>query len=176
MSTEHTILAAQITGAHGVSGNVRVRLIGANHEVSANALTNAPSVMAVREDPPVNRMLTLTSLRKQSDVKGAWIARFKELSDRSTAEEMYGCTLMVPEASLPKLPEGEYYVDELLGLSVVTDTDRELGELVEVLHTPANDVYVTSSGTMIPAVAAFIKSIDLGERRILVADVPGLEA
>lgn len=168
------ILAGQIAGAHGVSGNVRVRLVGSNSQISANALTNSRQILALREDPPVTRTLTLASLRKLSDAKGAWIARFKEISDRTGAEELFGCSLFVPEKSLPKLPDGEYYVDQLLGLEVVTDTGRSLGSVEEILHTPANDVYVTSSGVMVPAVAAFVKSIDIEAGKIVIAEVPGL--
>ena len=167
------ILAAQITGAHGVSGNVRVRLIGANPTVSAEALKNAKVVDARRDDGS-KKTLTLSSLRKQAQAKGAWIASFKEISGRSSAEEHYGFALYVPENCLPQLPEGEYYVDQLLGVALITDKDRPLGELVEILHSPANDVYVTSLGAMVPAVAAFIKSVDLEAKRIVVADVPGL--
>jgi 16S rRNA processing protein RimM len=173
-SGDPVILAGQITGAHGVSGNVRVRLIGANSEVSASALKNTKSITVTRDDPPFQSTLTLSSLRKQAQAKGAWIASFKEVSDRNAAEALYGCSLFVPETSLPELPAGEYYVDQLIGLDMVTDSDRPLGTLVDVMHTPANDVYVTSSGVMVPAVAAFIKSIDLAANRIVVADVPGL--
>lgn len=167
------ILAAQITGAHGVSGNVRVRLIGANAEVAAQALRNAGILDAVHENG-TGRKLTLSSLRRQVQAKGAWIASFREVSGRSGAEELYGYSLYVPEACLPKLPEGEYYVDQLLGIEVVTDAGRSFGNLVEILHTPANDVYVTSLGAMVPAVAAFVKSVDIPGKQIVVTDVPGL--
>ena len=167
------ILAAQITGAHGVSGNVRVRLIGSNAEVSAEALRNT-RVLTARKDDGTERTLTLSSLRKQVQAKGAWIASFKEISDRVEAEVLYSFSLYVPETALPALPEGEYYVDQLLGMAVVTDTDKPLGDLTEILHSPANDVYVTSSGVMVPAVAAFIKSVDTVARRIVVIEMPGL--
>jgi 16S rRNA processing protein RimM len=172
--TEQMILAAIVTGAHGVSGNVRLRLIGANAEVAAEALRNASSILATREEGALRRDLTLTSLRKQAQAKGAWIATFKGITDRNSAEEIYGFSLLVPERSLPKLPDGEYYVDQLIGLTVVSDKDRPFGDLVEILNTPANDVYVTSAGAMIPAVSEFIKSIDIDAGRIVVADVPGL--
>lgn len=167
------ILAAQVAGAHGVSGNVRVRLVGVNPEVSAEALRNARTV-AARRDDGTERPLTLTSLRKQTQAKGAWIATFKEIPDRTAAEEYFGFSLYVPEASLPQLPEGEFYVDQLLGVAVETDKGRALGDLVEILNTPANDVYVTSLGAMVPAVASFVKSVDIAARRIVVTDVPGL--
>ena len=90
------------------------------------------------------RDLTLAALRKQP--KGGWIARFKEITDRNGAEALHGCSVMIKEAERAPLPEGEYYVDQLLGLDVVTDTGRSLGKLTDVLNTPAHDVYVTDDG------------------------------
>jgi 16S rRNA processing protein RimM len=57
---------------------------------------------------------------------------------------------------------------------VVTDTGHGLGKLTDVLNTPANDVYVTESGVLVPAVPAFIQGVDLEMRRITVHDLPGL--
>src|SRR5580692_6470693 len=86
-----TVLAAQVTGAHGVSGNVRLRLIGANGAVAAEALRNAANIMARRDDDGFVKQLELTSLKKQLQAKGGWIARFKGVTNRPSAEELYGC-------------------------------------------------------------------------------------
>ena len=61
-----------------------------------------------------------------------------------------------------------------MGLDVVTDTGKPLGKLTDVIYSPANDVYETDTGVLIPAVAAFILEIDLGRRKITVRDTPGL--
>jgi 16S rRNA processing protein RimM len=170
----NNVLAAQVTGAHGVSGNVRLRLVGANSSVAAEALRNATSILAQRDDGVFQKQLDLISLKKQVQPKGGWIARFKGVTDRPRAEELYGCSLLVTEQALPRLPDGEYYVDQLVGCGVVTDAGRSLGDLVEILNAPAHDVYVTSAGAMIPAVAAFVRSVSVDTRTIVVADVPGL--
>ncbi|MGO8671719.1 MAG: ribosome maturation factor RimM [Capsulimonadaceae bacterium] len=170
---EYTVVAARITGAHGVSGNVRLRLIGTNPEVSASAIRSATRVLAVDDDGS-SRIITVTSLRKQPQPKGSWIARFQGVAGRDDAEALFGMRLMVPESCLPSLPEGEYYVDQLLGMSVRTEDGRPLGELTDVLNSPANDVYVTSTGVMIPAVAAFVQSVDVERRTITVVDMAGL--
>ncbi len=171
---EFSVLAAQVTGAHGVTGNVRMRLIGANAEVGARSLQIGKAIRAAKDDPASERMLTLTSLRRLGGVKGAWIAHFKEVKDRTEAEAMAGFALYIRESERPTLPDGEYYVDHLLGLDVVTDTGFGLGKLTDVLNTPANDVYVTESGVLVPAVGEFIQGVDLDARRITVHDLPGL--
>jgi 16S rRNA processing protein RimM len=169
-----TVLAAHVTGAHGVGGNVRLRLVGENSEATALSLSSRRAVRLVSSNGEQTRDLTLTSLRKQPGPKGLWVARFKEIKDRNAAEELPGSAVFIPESARAALPDGEYYVDQLIGLSVATDTGRDLGRVTEIIHSPANDVYETDKNVLIPAVAAFILEIDLTGGKILVRDMPGL--
>ncbi len=173
-SEPYVVLAAQITGAHGVTGNVRVRLIGDNPAVAAESLTQSKTVKCVPNGEGEARLLTVQSLRKQTQPKGAWIAQFKELKHRNDAEELVGGSIYITEAQRATLTDGEYYVDQLLGISLRTDTGHDLGLLTDVLNSPANDVYVTDKDILVPAVSAFIIGVDLEARQILVRDMPGL--
>ena len=141
------MLAAVITGAHGVTGNVRLRLIGENAQLTAQSLQGSGTVWVCPPsgDTP-GRFLTLRSLRKQTQPKGAWIAQWREITHRLDAEALYGWELRIREAARAALPPGEYYVDDLLGLAVQTDTGANLGTLADVLHSPANDVYEMDTG------------------------------
>ena len=65
-------------------------------------------------------------------------------------------------------------MDQLVGLSLVTDTGHSLGRLSEVITSPASDVYMTDTGVMVAAVAEYILGVDLGSGTIQVRDVPGL--
>jgi len=116
--------------------------------------------------------LTLLAMRRQP--KGFWIARFKNVTDRNGAEALLGCSVLIKEDERAALPEGEYYVDQLLGLDVVADTGKSFGVLTDVLTSPAHDVYVTSLGAMIPVASDYIIDIELDARKITVRDVPGL--
>lgn len=73
---------------------------------------------------------------------------------------------------LPKLPEGEYYHHELLGLAVVDEAGQKLGELFNIIETGANDVYVvkTPEGKelLLPAVEDFVLEVNLEKGEILV--------
>lgn len=169
---EYSVLAAEVAGAHGVSGSLRLRLVGEASDAAARSLKVGNRVRMVRASDGLERDLTLIGLRKQP--KGVWIGRFKELTDRSGAEALHGYSLLIKESERAPLSEGEYYVDQLLGVDVVTDTGKSLGKLIDVLNTPANDVYVTDGGALIPAAGDFVVAVDMAERKIIVRDVPGL--
>jgi len=82
-----------------------------------------------------------------------------------------GAELAVPRDSLPDLPEeeGEYYVFQLVGLSVEQEDGRMLGRVREVLEYPANDVLELESGLSLPLVEACVRSVDVEGGRIVVA-------
>jgi 16S rRNA processing protein RimM len=73
---------------------------------------------------------------------------------------------------LPRLPEGEYYHHQLIGLAVVDENGSPLGELVEIIQTGANDVYVVRSESgseqLFPAIAEVILEIDLARQEMRV--------
>ena len=174
---EYTVLAAEVAGAHGVSGSLRLRLIGASvadetSDAAVRSLKIGRVVRLVRASDDFQTDLTLLAMRRQP--KGVWIARFKDVTDRNTAETFLGCSVLIKENERAALPDGEYYVDQLLGLDVVSDTGRPFGMLSDVLSSPAHDVYVTTLGAMIPVAGDYIVDIDLDARRITVRDVPGL--
>jgi 16S rRNA processing protein RimM len=81
-----------------------------------------------------------------------------------------GTELAVPRATLPQLAdEDEFYVFQLVGLSVEDESGRQLGRVREVLEYPANDVLELDSGASLPLVEACVRQVDLTGRRIVVA-------
>jgi len=153
---EYSVLAAEVAGAHGVSGSLRLRLTAGSSDAAARSLKIGRAIRAKRASDSAER-------------------DFKEVTDRNEAEALHGFSLLIRESERAPLAEGEYYVDQLLGLDVLTDMERSLGKLADVLNTPAHDVYVTDSGAMIPAAGDFIVGIDLVAGKIIVRDVPGLQ-
>ena len=125
MSDKPVTLAA-ITGAHGVTGEVRLKLFGEG----VAALKRYRAFCDCK--------LTVTSLR--DDSKGGAIARFAEITDRTAAEKLRGTALTVPRSTLPPLAEGEYYHADLLGLPAVSTTGEALGECIAIENFGAGDV------------------------------------
>jgi 16S rRNA processing protein RimM len=80
-----------------------------------------------------------------------------------------GATLAVPRESLPALEADEYYAFQLVGLEVVEEGGRVLGQVREVLDYPANDVLELDSGLSLPLVEACVREVDLEGGRIVIA-------
>ncbi|MGX7952767.1 ribosome maturation factor RimM [Tsuneonella sp. HG249] len=120
------VTLAAVAGAHGVTGEVRLKLFGEG----AAALARYKSFN--------DGALTLTKTR--DDGKGGAIARFAEIADRTAAEGLRGTALTVPRSAMPALEEGEYYHADLLGLPVVSPEGEPLGTIVGVENYGAGDV------------------------------------
>jgi 16S rRNA processing protein RimM len=81
-----------------------------------------------------------------------------------------GAELAVARATLPSLDdEDEFYVFQLVGLSVEEENGRLLGQVREVLEYPGNDVLELDSGASLPLVEACVRQVDLADGRIVVA-------
>jgi 16S rRNA processing protein RimM len=88
---------------------------------------------------------------------------------RLEREVARGTELEVPVEALPPTEEDEYYAFQLVGLEVLEEGGRRLGQVVAVEPGVANDALALDSGLRLPIVAMCIRDIDLGNRRILVA-------
>ncbi len=104
------------------------------------------------------------------------LLRFWGLSRRVQVEAWRGALIEVAEGDLVREP-GSYFVHEIVGLEVVTEEGRRLGEISDVLATGANDVYVvtgTEGEVLVPAIASVIREIDLGGGVVRITALPGL--
>ncbi|WP_073975248.1 ribosome maturation factor RimM [Erythrobacter donghaensis] len=125
MSSKPVTLAA-IAGAHGVAGEVRLKLFG-------------EGVATLAQHKSFNDgALTLVKIRE--DGKGGAIARLAESTSRADAEKLRGTVLTVPREALPPLGEGEFYHADLLGLPVVTDAGAMIGTVLAIENFGATDI------------------------------------
>ena len=127
MGAGRPVVMAAVAGAHGISGEVRLKLFTASPDgLKAHTTFEAGG-----------RTLTLKALRPGP--QGA-VARFAEVGDRTAAEALRGTLLTVPRESLPPLPEGEYYWHDLVGLKVLDEAGEALGVVVAVENYGASDI------------------------------------
>src|SRR5215211_2025285 len=99
------------------------------------------------------------------------------IEDRDRAEALRGKLLMLPQAA--SLEESDrYYLHDIVGLRVVDETGSVLGELVDVLSTGANDVYVVRGERgelLLPAIEDVVQEVDVQGGRVIVRLIEGLE-
>jgi 16S rRNA processing protein RimM len=126
LAQDSPVTLAAISGAHGITGEVRLKLFG-------------EGVAALKRYTSFNEgKLTLEKLR--DDTKGGAIARFAEVTDRTTAESLRGTALCVPRSTLPPLADGEYYYADLIGLPAVSTAGEDLGRCIAVDNYGAGDI------------------------------------
>jgi 16S rRNA processing protein RimM len=163
--SEPTIVVGVITRAHGLGGEVAVQVLS---EVPDRF---APGAVVRLDD---GGTLTVESTRPHGR---RTLVRFREVRDRSAADELRGRSLVIRESELPRLPEGSWWPHELEGCDVTTEAGVPLGTLVEVVANPANDLWIARRDdreTVLPAIRDVIVSVDPRARRIVVRDVPGI--
>jgi len=157
------LAVGRISKAHGIRGEVSVEALS---ELSERF---APGSVLALED---GRTLTVAASRPHQK---RLLVKFEEVPDRTAAELLRGRLLLVRSTDAPVLPPDAWWSHELVGCEVVTEEGRALGPVTEVLHHPEQDVWVTERA-MIPAVRDLVVEVDTGARRIVIRDLPGLEA
>lgn len=150
------ITLAAIIGAHGISGEVRLKLFAQ----SVESLKRHESVQVG------DRQLTLKQVKAGG---GAAIARFAEINDRNEAEGLRGSLITVPRSALPALEEGEYYHADILDLPCESASGEPLGTVVAIENFGAGDILEIEKPdgkrTMVPFRAGIA---DLGDGKIVV--------
>ena len=103
--------------------------------------------------------------------------KFAGTNDRTAAGRFVGSLIFVGEADRVRLARKQYFIHDVIGLTVVDQAGSTIGTVKDVLRMPAQDVYVVATGgrdVMIPAVKEFIISIDLGTRSMKVHLIEGM--
>lgn len=157
----------RIIKPHGVLGEVRVQL-----------LTDLPErfewldAVYVGEHNP--RLVKIESVRFHQTFVLLKLAGYPS---RTEAELLRGELLQVPESEAIPLEEGEYFLFQLEGIDVYTDSGEHIGRVTEVLETGANNVFVIDGQDqqyLVPDVPDVIKEIDLENGRLVIRPIPGL--
>lgn len=153
---QENIRAGKIVGVHGIRGELKVQPLERDAEFLAGFRTFLLDGKAVG----------VTSSRVH---KNQLLLKLPNAEDRTAAEALRGKLLYIRRADA-KLPEGEYFDEELLGLDVYNgETGECIGELTAVEQYPASKVYTVRGVKefMVPAVKdAFILGVDLENNRM----------
>ena len=152
---------------HGVKGEILMEL----HTDFPERLKIGLTVFMGEAHQP----MVIASLRPHA--KGM-LVRFRGIKTPEAAGLYRNTWIYVTTADRPELPDGEYYHHQLIGLNVLTDDDRNLGVLVDIIETGANDVYVVRDAdgneVLLPAIPSVILDVNLADRQMRVHPLDGL--
>ncbi len=150
--------------AHGIKGDLLTQ-----------SLTDFPELrftVGAKLQLPNQQFLTVTKFAEHS---GRLLLHFKEIVDRTAAEQVAGNLLYadIDETEMPPEP-GKYFDRQLIGLLVSTNDGDVIGKIVDVLHLPAQDVLVMNmhgKEVLIPFVDPIVPVVDL-ENNMITIDPP----
>ncbi len=170
MSNTDFLHVAVIIGAHGVKGELKALVLSEHpdrlQELSELSLLTAGGLFVRR---------VKISARK---AHGHDIVKIDDLDDRDEAQALKGCYLSVTREEAAPLPEGRFYIRDLIGLKVVDEQRGEIGYLRAVSDNNAQDIYEIKRPELKPLFLAVSKetfiNADLEKKEIHVKLPEGL--
>ena len=172
-STASYLAIGRIIAPHGIRGEVKVEVMT---DFPERFKPGARAFLGVSNDDSSARPVKISAARPH---KGGFLVKLDVIPDRNAAELVRDRYLLIPEAEAMPLGDHENYLHDLIGLRVETTDGQLLGELMEVLFTKANDVYVVrgpDGEVLLPAIRDVVLQVDLAARCMVVAIPEGLFA
>ena len=156
------VAVGKLRRPHGVQGEMLMEV----HTDFPERLTEGKTVFVGTEYRPYR----FTSTRHHNL---GMIVKFNGISDRDSAGELRNQLVYVKTDDLPKLPEGEFYLHQIIGFKVLDENGVILGYLQEILETGANDVYLvkpeqSQEELLLPAIESVILDVNFENREIIV--------
>jgi 16S rRNA processing protein RimM len=166
------IFIGYISSPHGIKGEVRVVPL-TDHP---GRFRKMDSLKLYSQEGTFVRTLQIRGVRKDEG-RGELIVA-GDVTDRDEAEALVGLSIMIDAEERVPLPEGEFWVDDLIGLTMRDSEGNILGEVIDFLSTGKNELYMVrdEKGGLhyIPVVEEFIRDIDLSSKSITVELTEGL--
>lgn len=163
------LVVGRIVRPHGLRGEVRVQI---RTDDPQRFLPGA--LLLIGPDESSLQPFAVEDSRRHM---GFALVKLEGVDDRSAAERLNQRWIMIPADQAMPLDPDEFFVHQLLGLVVETTDGEHLGQLVEILITGANDVYLVrgpSGEILLPDIPTVIKAIDAQAGKMIVAMIPGL--
>ena len=168
--SQEKVLIGKVGSPVGIKGEFRVNL----YSQDSGNLKEGKVLLLERADKSVSG--TIEKVRYQKDKP---VVRLKGVEDRNAAEDIRGMDVSIYAEDLEELPEGEHYVRDLIGCRIVdiAKGGAEIGVLEDVIQNTAQSILDVRTpdgkNVLIPAVDAFLRSIDEEAGVIEVELIPG---
>ncbi len=148
------VVVGQFRKPHGIHGEILMEL-----------MTNFPQRLRVGTMLYVGATHEPYTIAGRRLVEKGLLLSFEGYDDRDKVSVLTNQAVYVRADSLPPLPKGEYYHHQLIGLSVLDQSGKQLGKIVEIIETGANDVYVVQpedgDEILLPALNDVILDVNL---------------
>jgi 16S rRNA processing protein RimM len=156
---ENLVIIGKIISAYGIKGWVKIRPFT---ETAKSFIQYKKQFLSKNQ-----KDWNCIQIEKMK-IQGQDVVADLGFENRDQAIESKGQILAVDRQQLPQLEENEYYWDDLIGLNVYDLQHNDLGKVIELIETGANDVLVVSGEKerLIPYIPQVIVKIDLTEKRI----------
>ena len=159
----------QIVNVKGLKGEVKVNSFTDDN----TKFERIPKVFVKRKEN-----LTEYEIEKVGYNKNQVIIKFKNINTVEEAEKLRNSYIVVNREIFGELPEGVYYIADLIGLDVFTESNEYLGKVDDIFSTGSNDVYVVKDELgkqkLLPGIDEVIKVIDIESGKIIVNLIEGL--
>lgn len=159
----------QIVNVKGLKGEVKVNSFTDDN----TKFERIPKVFLKRKET-----ITEYEIEKVGYHKNQVIIKFKNVNTVEEAETLRNSYIVVDREIFGDLPVGVYYIADLIGLDVFTESNEYLGKVDDIFSTGSNDVYVVKDELgkqkLLPGIDEVIKQIDLESSRIIVNLIEGL--
>jgi 16S rRNA processing protein RimM len=134
-SDDKYIILGKLNAHHGIKGWLKVY----SYTDPKQNILSYKQILLLKNSNAIYKQIELDTGRLQG--KGV-VAHFKGYDSRESAEELIGCTIAIERAELENLAENEYYWIDLIGLEVINQEGINLGKVIKIMPTGANDVLV----------------------------------
>ena len=153
-----------------------VNVVGLKGEVKVYNYSDSDEIYSTTEAVYVgDDLVGIENVRLQ---KNMVILKLAGISDRDGAEAVRGKELFITESDLPELPEGQYYIRDLIGMTVKKENGEILGKVSDVLQNTAQDIFEVENADgrkiLIPKVDQFVLEIDKAAGEIRVRLIEGM--
>ena len=159
----------QIVNVKGLKGEVKVNSFS---EDSRRFEKLSEVILKVKNKQEIYQIETVGYHKNQVIIK------FKNINTVEEAEKLRNAMILIDRDVLGELPEGVYYIADLIGLDVYTESNEYLGKVDDIYNTGSNDIYVVKDELgkqkLLPGIDEVIKKIDLENAKIIVNLIEGL--
>jgi len=170
------VLIGEVATSHGIRGEIKV-IPHTDFPERFEGMTEVLFFGPADQEPRFGRRVENVRFHK-----GAVILKLGGVDSIEEAQALRGMQIKVAADDVVPLPEGSYYMFQLLGLECITTSGMCLGHITDVLSTGANDVYVvkplpgvtSQDEILIPVLPHVVRQVDLERGQVLIELMDGL--